>query len=274
MKRYKNIIIVAILSIAMFAMALPAQASSADADTLWDAGNEAYANGEYGEAIVAYEELIEMGYENDILYYNLGNAYYKKGISNVDADGNPFIMGELGKAILNYERALKVNPEMDDARYNLGIAHEYTDAPEQFPEGFIPTLWNSMSGAISSNTWTIVSLVALFVTLGLILVYLLVYKRSIRKIAFFTSIVTLLVFILTTAFAISQGKTQTSDNRAIIICNSTQTIHAEPSSKSKRLREESQGVAIEVLQSVDEWTEVKFADGEKGWILSESIEVI
>lgn len=276
MKRYNNIIKIALFALVICVMTVPVYASSKDdaAKQLWQMGKSAYGADEYDAAIKAFEQIAEMGYKSDVLYYNLGNAYYKRGVNNVNSSGEAFNSGELGRAILNYERALKMNPELEDARYNLDLAYTHTDAPEAFPAGFIPTLWRSMSGALSSNTWTIISIVMFGVTLLLVLLYLLANNIKLRKASFFISIVTLVIFIFTTAFAVTQRTTQRTDKRAIIICNDTQDIFAEPSNKSKRLRTYMQGVAVEVLRRDKEWSEVRFADGEKGWILTEAIEII
>ena len=274
MNRYMNIIKTLIIAVATFVAVSPAHATEADANSLWSEGNEAYAAEDYDAAIAAYSAIVEMGYESDLLYYNLGNAYFKRGQGNVDGQGKAFNSGELGRAILNYERALKLNPELEDARYNLDLAYKLTNAPEEVPVGFMTSMWRSMSGAFSSNTWTITSLVMLFITLALVLLYLLANNIVLRKVSFFVSIVTLITFIFTTAFAITQRDVQQDRSRAIIVCNDIQAIHSEPSNKSKVIREHSQGVAVEVLRSEKEWSEVKFADGEKGWILTDAIEVI
>ena len=274
MNRYMNIIKTLIIAVATFVAVSPAHAAEADANSLWSEGNEAYAAEDYDAAIAAYSAIVEMGYESDLIYYNLGNAYFKRGQGNVDGQGKAFNSGELGRAILNYERALKLNPELEDARYNLDLAYKLTNAPEEVPVGFMTSMWRSMSGAFSSNTWTITSLVMLFITLALVLLYLLANNIVLRKVSFFVSIVTFITFIFTTAFAITQRDVQQDRSRAIIVCNDIQAIHSEPSNKSKVIREHSQGVAVEVLRSEKEWSEVKFADGEKGWILTDAIEVI
>lgn len=275
MKRYHNIIRALVVSLAMLVVAVPAHAvEQPDIHDLWSMGNEAYAAEDYDKAIEMYNAIVDMGYESDMLYYNLGNAYYKRGKSNTNAQGKGFNSGELGRAILYYERALMLNPDMKDARYNLDIAYALTDAPEAVPVGFMTDLWRSMSGAASSNTWTIVSLVMFGVTLALVLVFLLVNSILWRKVSFFVAIATLLLFIFSTAFATTQRTVEQQENRAIIVCNDTAAIHSEPSNKSTVLRTHSQGVAVEVLRNEKEWSEVKFADGEKGWIRTDYIEVI
>ncbi len=278
MSRYHNIIYSIVVGLAMLIVATPAYASESsdklDVHELWDEGNKAFADGDYDRAIDLYNIIVERDYKSDILYYNLANAYFKRGQQNVDAQGRGFNSGELGRAILNYERALMLNPDMDDARYNLDLAYALTDAPEQVPVGFITDLWSSMSSGASSHTWTIISLVMFAVTLALVLVFLLVDSIVWRKVSFFVAIATLLMFILTTAFAITQDSVETQDDRAVIVCNDTVAIHSEPSNQSTVLRTHSQGVTVEVLRNDKGWSEVKFADGEKGWIRSDYIEEI
>ncbi|MBS3770321.1 MAG: tetratricopeptide repeat protein, partial [Bacteroidales bacterium] len=44
--------------------------------TLVDSANKLYSEGQYGEAINAYKQVLDQGYESPGIYYNLGNAYY------------------------------------------------------------------------------------------------------------------------------------------------------------------------------------------------------
>lgn len=74
----------------------------------FEQANDAYARGAYDEAAQGYEALIRESIEDPLVFYNLGNAYYKQG--------------RLGCAIANYERALRLDPQMSDARDNLGRA--------------------------------------------------------------------------------------------------------------------------------------------------------
>ena len=57
---------------------------------------EAYAKEDYTQAIELYESVLKSYGESAMVYYNLGNAYYKAG--------------KVAPAILNYERALLLNP--------------------------------------------------------------------------------------------------------------------------------------------------------------------
>ncbi len=72
--------------------------------------NAAYEEGRYARAIALYERLLETGFENGHLHYNLGNAYLRNG--------------ELGRAIAAYRRARAFLPRDQDVRANLAFARK------------------------------------------------------------------------------------------------------------------------------------------------------
>jgi uncharacterized protein YgiM (DUF1202 family) len=96
----------------------------------------------------------------------------------------------------------------------------------------------------------------------------------VRKVAFFISIVTILVVFFSTALSITQRNAAMYNRRAVILTNDTTPVHASPDSGSKIIRQPSQGVTVRVERAQDEWSEIRFADGEKGWVRTRNIEVI
>ena len=87
---------------------------------LFRQGNEAYRQSDYQQAIEAYTAVLDAGYENADLYYNLGNAYYRTE--------------QMGMAVLCYERALRIEPGFAEAKQNLALANART---EQEPPGTV-----------------------------------------------------------------------------------------------------------------------------------------
>src|SRR3984893_1583787 len=81
--------------------------------------NQEYAAGDFNAAINDYEELVRSGRDTPNLFYNLGNAYFRKK--------------DLGRAILNYERALALDPHHAEAQANLRIARDDARALELTP---------------------------------------------------------------------------------------------------------------------------------------------
>jgi tetratricopeptide (TPR) repeat protein len=91
---------------ALVACAVAGHAARADRlDEAWKRGNDAYLHGDYDGAVAAYEELDRQEVVSPDLYFNLGDAYFKKGA--------------LGPAIWAFERAAALDPDDEDARYNL-----------------------------------------------------------------------------------------------------------------------------------------------------------
>lgn len=273
-ERLYNIISVALVAVAIVTSATVSNAadSKTTARASWDAGIEAYNAKEYATAVEAFETVVANDYASAEVYYNLANAYFKLGQQG--ASSRPFAEGELGRAVLNYERALKLDPTMDDARYNLDIAKDYTNDTEGVPESFIARLWHSMAGAMTTNGWATLSLIMFGVAIVLTLLYLLHASITVRKVAFFANIVVVVVFVLSTALSITQRHAREQDNRAVIQAFDTTPVHASPDSSSKIIREPSQGVTVEIERTQGEWSEVRFADGEKGWVRSVNVEII
>ena len=89
-----------------------ASAQESSATGLMARANERYERGEYAEAAQQYEALIDRGYSDAALYFNLGNAYLENG--------------DLGRAILNYLRARELSPRDPDIRDNLDLARGMT----------------------------------------------------------------------------------------------------------------------------------------------------
>lgn len=261
---------------AMVAMSI-AKGHAADSKMVarasWDAGIEAYNNKEYAEAVEAFENVVAHGCASADVYYNLANAYFKLGQQSTTSS-RPFAGGELGNAVLNYERALRLDPTMDDARYNLDIAKDMTNDTESVPDSFIKRLWYSMARAMTSNGWATLSLSSLLLSIILVIVYLLHGAIVVRKVAFFVSIATILVVIFATALSLTQRNVALDTRRAVILTNDTTPVHASPDSGSKIIRQPSQGVTVRVERAQDEWSEVRFADGEKGWVRTRNVEVI
>ena len=121
--RLKNILIIFILSFMfLFEWSYLADAAVRDneADTFfrankeYSAGQKAMAErkkedavGKFEQAVSLYEQLLESGFINGQIYYNLGNAYYR--------------LGTPGKAIMYYRRAEELLPRDADIKANINL---------------------------------------------------------------------------------------------------------------------------------------------------------
>jgi len=118
--------------------------------------NEQYQSKQFDGAIAGYQSILRQGYESAPLYFNLGNAYFKKG--------------DLGNAILNYLKARRLDPTDDDIKSNLEFAKRLTSVQL---EGVALNPVSSLLESITAS-WRLNSLAwmssLLFILLMLILI--------------------------------------------------------------------------------------------------------
>ena len=229
-------------------------------EQIWDEANTAYVNANYPRAIELYHSIEDQGLASAKLYYNMGNAYFKTD--------------DMGHAILYYNKALRLSPGDQDIRYNLDVANSYTkDRIQVVPELFLTRWIRSVRQTISGNAWAVLSLVFFAVMLVAVMAYMLVHSLLFRKIGFFATIVSLLLFVITTSFAVTERRHATSPTEAIVMRASV-SVKAAPEKNSTDMFVLHEGTKVRVGNSVEGWIEVTIADGNKGWLEERTIEMI
>ena len=248
----KKILIYTILLVVSF---------SAHASTSrWEAGNRAYIDGNYEKAIEEYSVIIDGGEYSMKLYYNLANAYFK--------------LGKMGKAILYYNKALRIAPSQEDIRHNLALAEAQTkDRITVIPEFFLNRWLRTVRNAMSCTAWSVLSLLSLALILVFALLFLLASRIRWRKVGFYCAMCAAVLFIVTTAFALSSRKDMLSHNEAIVL-SSAISVKSSPDRSATDLFVLHEGTKVRILSEMDEWNEVVIADGKKGWVEAKNIEEI
>ena len=252
--------VVALLILLLWPAAMSAQQTDY-ADSLWNAANQAYAEGRWADAVDGYELISGMGLESAALYCNTGDAYFK--------DGNT------AKAILYYERALKLDPSYSDARYNLELLNSaIQDRIEELPEFVLKTWFRNFSYVMDSDGWAVCFIVFLAMTLAMMLVFILSGSVGGRRTGFFLGIVMLLAAVLSLTFSIWQKKDAMSADQAIIMRPVT-SVKSSPSAEAATdLFILHEGTKVKLLDEVGVWKNIELADGRQGWIPSADLEVI
>lgn len=229
-------------------------------EQLWDAAGTAYVNGDYHEAIAAYEQLLGRGLSSAKLYYNLANACFKEE--------------RLAEAILYYRRALRLAPGDGDIRYNLGVAEARTkDDIEQVPEFFLAEWLRGVRRTMSCTAWSVLSLVLLACALALVLVYLLAQRLVWRKAGFYGMLVAGVLFAVATWLAAGERRAMLDRSEAVVTSASA-AVKSSPDNSATDLFVLHEGTVVRITERLDAWCEVTIADGKKGWIEGRKIEVI
>jgi tetratricopeptide (TPR) repeat protein len=240
---------------------LGAQAAESYPDSLFRAGVEAYSAGDWAQALEDWSDVAATGLRSKELYFNLGNAYFKTG--------------ETARAILQYERALRLDPSDADVRYNLEFARSMTqDRIDEVPEFILKTWVRKVNYLLSPDTWAILSLILLALTLALVLLFLLGPSAGTRRTGFFTGIAALLLTLMCWGFARSQ-KADAERHDTAIVMRPVSSVTSSPSADAaKSLFILHEGTKVKVLDVVSGYTDIELSDGRRGWIPSGDIEVI
>ena len=226
-----------------------------------DEADKAYQENDFAGAIEQYEAILEAGQESAAIYYNLGNSYYKSD--------------HIAKAILNYERALLLNPGDADTRFNLELAKSKTvDKVTPTSEVFIVTWFRSLTNMMSESAWAKLAVTAFILVLAGLLLYLFGKKIVIRKIGFIGAVVCLMICVSANFFADAQ-KEKLVVRIGAIVTSPTVTVRSTPNESGTELFVLHEGTKIFVEDNAMKgWKEIRLEDGNKGWVPTESIEVI
>ncbi len=234
---------------------LPANAS------LKTEADKAYQENDFKGAIEKYEAILATGQESADVYYNLGNSYYK--------DKN------IAKAVLNYERALLLSPGDDDIRYNLDMAKSKTiDKVTPKSEIFIVTWGNSIRDMMSESSWAAFAVTCFILFLLGTSAYIFCSKIVIKKTGFSLAVVFLVLTIVANMFADSQ-KDKLVNRTGAIVMQPSVTVKSTPDDSGTDLFVLHEGTKVYINDnSMKGWKEVSLEDGTRGWLPTESIEVI
>lgn len=252
-----------ILTAFVLLLSFTSQAGAQDLDypdSLWNDGTQAYIDGQWQDALSAWNSISSLGIESCELYYNIGNACFK--------------MGDYSHAILNYERARRLDPSNADVAHNLAFANEMVqDKIEVIPEVFFEAWGRKLCWKLPSNTWTMLFFVFFALALACAVVFFLSAGRR-RKVCFYSGILLLLISLLCVDFAGWQKSDYVKDNSAII----TRTVTSVKSSPSRESSTDlfilHEGTKVKILDTVGEWNNIELADGRQGWISASDLEMI
>ena len=235
-------------------------AMSASAATTIESANAAYQSGNYQQAITLYEQALKAGNSSE-LYYNLGNAYYRRN--------------NITKALINYEKAYLYNPTDADIRHNLDYVRTKTiDKLIPSADIFFVSWYKSLVYSLSIYGWALFSLLMIIISLIALLTYLFTNNDLLRKFGFWTTLLTFLLFIFSVIFAFQQTNNITNSNCGIVTAEQV-AVKKTPESGSETVVTIHEGTHLEVVDDgMSEWKEIELPDGKTGWIPTNSFTLI
>ncbi len=222
--------------------------------------NKDYNEGSYSEAAELYQKVIDNGYESAEVYYNLGNVFFKQN--------------NYAAAILYYEMAKKLDPNDEDIAFNLKIANSrIVDKIEPVPELFYVKWWKTLVNTLSVDQWGTLSIVFFVLLLIMLTAFLLSQVIWLKKSAFWLGLLFLFGTVFTFTLANQKYKSFKNDHEAIVF-TPTVTIKSSPSENSKDLFVIHEGTKVKITEHIEDWYEIKIANGSVGWIKADDIRKI
>lgn len=231
--------------------------------------DSAYNARDYESAVRLYHKSINDNGPSAVVYYNLGNAYYR--------------LGKLGRAVIFYERALSLDPSLKDARTNLDFVNtKILDKPED-DSSFLGNLHESVVAGMAPDAWAWTTFGVFLVMLGCLALYIFTGSVGLRKIGFFGSIILFFVWIYFMICAWSASHRYDSHDIAVVI-TPTANLTTSPGAVAKddKVIPVHEGTRLEVIDSLSIssegasglWYDVKVNNSTRAWVRASDIEKI
>lgn len=233
-----------------------AQAYTESATALFQKGNESYETGNFDQAIEQYQKIIDLGVKNSKVFYNLGNANFRKN--------------QLGKAVLNYRRALTLDPRDDDSMANLRFVKLFTlDKIEEQRVNPLSNLLHWFLNLLSVDELTI--LVSLSYFLSIALGILILFRKS-KKPWVFGLIIFLVIFILSSSSLATKLYFDSIKNGVLI--EPQAEVRSGPGKDYTLQFTGHEGLEFQINEEAEGWYRISLPNGVKGWIPKDAVEII
>jgi tetratricopeptide (TPR) repeat protein len=224
----------------------PAVAQPGDLLRRFEAANEAYAKGQYEQAVEGYRMVLDAGYASGALYHNLGNAYAR--------------LDRVGPAVRAYEKARRLRPDDPRLRHNLEHVRRRAGLPLRgLPPRGLAVVVEGWSPLLLFGSGVLVLSIG-----GLAVVLRDEWRRhlGLPSIAgwVFGSVGALLVVV-----ALSTSYVQDRERRAVVL-GANVPLRAAPEEAAAPDTTLPAGGMLEVQARRPEWARVRLPDRTDGWV--------
>jgi len=228
-------------------------------DELFSQGNNAMINENYEDAVQIYESILELGFENPNLYYNLGNAYYR--------------LHYIGQSIWAYSNAIKMSPRESDFHHNLSVAKARKIDRIDMPDAFILLKkYRELKNRFILEEWVILgSLVLLLQAFWFFgLQFGWIRGNMSQTVLSGLIVLTIGIHVVATDKYFQEKRTHSG----VVIANGVDAYSGPFYGENTVLFRINEGSNADINQSQKNWVEIILIDGKRGWIPSESIRTL
>ena len=234
-----------------------------NSDSIFQESNKLYLANDFENAINGYLSIVDQGISNQILYYNIGNAYYR--------------LDKLGYARLFYEKAKNSIPSdnylLEDVSYNISFLEtQLVDEITPLPQFFLLKIMNNLTLVFSNNGWAFVLVLVLYVNLILFLLFLFSSSAAVKSISV-KCLLFLFPFLLIVFSCFYMTSYQEQDVFAVLVSHNSY-VKTAPSLSSANQFVIHEGLKFQIIDVVDGWSRVILLDGKDGWVNNDDFIII
>lgn len=230
-------------------------AAPLDPAAIWEEAGAAYNEGDVAGAVAGYSDLIDRGFDQAPVWYNLGTALLRQG--------------ELGRAVAALRRAERLAPRDPDVAANLTFARESAkDAvppPAPSEAARILLFWHYLLSP--AETWWLVLGAEVVLCLALALVVLDRGGALVRA-------ASVLLAVLLLALGTSLAVRRLAPRRVAVVLPGEVDVHSATRVDTVVRFKLHAGSEVAVREGVEGWWRIALPDGEQGWIRAEDVEVV
>ena len=222
-----------------------------DVDSIFNQSNNLYNANSFEQAIDGYKSVLNKDINNGILYYNIGNCYYR--------------LNNLGYARLFYEKAKLYNPTDRDVLHNIELVKaQLIDDIKSVPQFFLVKIINDINVKLNSSQWAYVVILALYLNLIFFLLFFFSKSVEIKVNSLRSSLIAIPILLITVFFLIYSNFNNQYDTAVLVDSNAY--VKTAPSMEADDYFIIHEGVKFELIDEVGNWSRVLLSDGKDGWI--------
>lgn len=223
----------------------------------WEEAARLYDSGQYQGAILIYEAFIEQGWDDDVIYFNLGNAYYHSG--------------QLGYALLNYRRAQEKNPRDNQLTENIARIRAERVIFQQSEQVIIDRLASATLDIFTLRelaTAGLITWITLFIAIG----STIVRKKRISIMLPILVITSVLAIICNGAFLTRLYVTHYRPQAIVLSLNTD--IYSGPGYDYLILGHLHSATEVRIVEKQGIWRKFILPNGDQGWITEDQLQEV
>ena len=227
-------------------------AQPADEAAVFEQGNRAYAEGDYGAAREAYEQLVKAGSRNAAVFLNLGHADFR--------------LGREVPAAINYRRALALEPGNTAARSSLEHVLSKLGVPA-------PGLGAAEIVGQYISFDLLVLLGSLLFWAG-ILLFVFALFSAVRRPGLTVAGVLVAIVGATLVSLSWAGDSRIALAQTSIVVADAVDARSTPADNAQKLADLPIGTPVRIIAARDDWSLVRLPVGIDGWVRSSALEPV